>query len=414
MKANRSERGQALIIIVLSIVAIFGFAALAVDIGRIYAERRRAQSAADAAALAAAYSAANSQSDDIPTIRAAAMDAAIASAVKNGYNPNQVTVHIPPIGGHYEECKCEYIQVDILSQVDPIFAQFVYKGVEKITTESVARGRRNTNITNEYYAVHALSTDDDALVFDGNTTLKVTKPNKTGTAANIYSNGGGTKNGGSGTVQLTGGKIMTADPFTCNPSDCSTVKATRVTTNQALPIVDVTMPYCPAADETYKGVKYYVHPNGITGSANLPRGVHCIDGGITLNGGDTLTGDGVLLVLKTGGITINGNAVVNLKRLSEIVDKHSHSYNGMLVYVPPQNTSTIMLGGTADSWLSGTIYAPKSLCEIGGNSTANNPGKTYNMSIICGKVKFNGDATINLYYDKLENFQMQPVVELVK
>ena len=410
MKANRSERGQALIIIVLSIIAIFGFAALAVDIGRIYAERRRAQSAADAAALAGAYSAANTQSEDIPTIRAAAISAAKASAAKNGYTLKDSDIHIPPVGGHYEECKCEYIEVDIVSQVDPIFAQFVYKGAEKITTMSIARGRRNTNITNEYYAVHALSTDSDALVFDGNATLKVTKPNKSDTAADIYSNDGGVKNGGSGTVQVVGGNIQTADPFTCNPSNCSTVSPKPVVTNHALPIVDVTMPYCPDADETYKGVKYYVHLDGILGSASLQRGVHCIDGGITLNGGDTLTGDGVLLVLKSGGITINGNAVVNLKRMSEIVDKHSHSYNGMLVYVPPENTSTIMLGGTADSWLSGTIYAPKSLCEIGGNGTVNKPGKTYNMSIICGKVKFFGDATINLYYDKLENFQMQPIV----
>ena len=42
------------VLIILAIVALFGFAALAVDIGRLYAERRRIQSAADAAALAAA------------------------------------------------------------------------------------------------------------------------------------------------------------------------------------------------------------------------------------------------------------------------------------------------------------------------------------------------------------------------
>ena len=60
MKTNRSERGQALVLIVLAIVAMFGFAALAVDIGRLYAERRRVQSAADAAVLSAAFAASHS------------------------------------------------------------------------------------------------------------------------------------------------------------------------------------------------------------------------------------------------------------------------------------------------------------------------------------------------------------------
>ncbi len=55
MKHNRLERGQSLVLIVLVIVGMLGFAALAVDGGRLLAERRRAQSAADSAALAARF-----------------------------------------------------------------------------------------------------------------------------------------------------------------------------------------------------------------------------------------------------------------------------------------------------------------------------------------------------------------------
>ena len=55
MKTNRSEKGQAFVLIIVAIVAIFGFAALAVDGGNVYAERRRAQNAADASASGGSF-----------------------------------------------------------------------------------------------------------------------------------------------------------------------------------------------------------------------------------------------------------------------------------------------------------------------------------------------------------------------
>jgi len=435
MKANRFERGQALIIIVLSIVAIFGFAALAVDMGRIYAERRRAQGAADAAALAAAYTAANTTSTTESAIRSEAKDAAMASALRNGYSIDSNDIHIPAEGS-YEECNCEYIQVNIKSRISPIFAQFVYKGVEEITTNAVARGRRNTNITNEYYAIHALSTASDAFEVSGNTTLLVKGSGKADAYADIYSNGGGKKDGVSGVVTVSNGTIQIAidSPagWSCNGDDAkckASVKPDPVFKSnsgkdfKALPILDVMVPSCPDADTSYKGVNYYVHPTGInvTGQTTLTlqRGIHCVDGDISVSGGATLKGDGVLLVMKTGGINVTGNSSVYLKRLNSVVDMNSHSYNGMLIYMPITNDNTITIAGSANSWISGTILAPKSLCEIGGNSTVDASGKqvagkAYNTSIICNKVKFIGDSIVNIYYDKEQNFQMQPVVELIK
>ncbi len=49
-----SERGQAIILIALSIVGLLGLVALAVDGGNAYSERRRAQNAADTTVLDAA------------------------------------------------------------------------------------------------------------------------------------------------------------------------------------------------------------------------------------------------------------------------------------------------------------------------------------------------------------------------
>src|SRR5712664_1277973 len=52
---RRGQRGQAIVLVALILVALFGFLGLAMDGGRGYLDRRGMQAAVDAAALAAAY-----------------------------------------------------------------------------------------------------------------------------------------------------------------------------------------------------------------------------------------------------------------------------------------------------------------------------------------------------------------------
>lgn len=58
MKINKKEEGQILVILVVAIVAIFGFTALAVDGSMVYNERRQDQSTADSSVLSGAGAAA--------------------------------------------------------------------------------------------------------------------------------------------------------------------------------------------------------------------------------------------------------------------------------------------------------------------------------------------------------------------
>jgi Flp pilus assembly protein TadG len=51
---EKKESGQAIVILALAVVVLFAFAALAIDAGNAYTERRETQNAADAAALAGA------------------------------------------------------------------------------------------------------------------------------------------------------------------------------------------------------------------------------------------------------------------------------------------------------------------------------------------------------------------------
>src|SRR5690349_12199708 len=54
IKKQSSQRGQALILIALAAIGLFGITGLAIDGGAKFSDRRHAQNAADTAALAAA------------------------------------------------------------------------------------------------------------------------------------------------------------------------------------------------------------------------------------------------------------------------------------------------------------------------------------------------------------------------
>ncbi|MEO5964822.1 MAG: pilus assembly protein TadG-related protein [Candidatus Limnocylindrales bacterium] len=88
------ERGQVLVLFVLSLTALMGAAGLAIDIGRFYTERRFLENAADAAALAAANSLI--RGNDAATAR----DDARAVLTRNFTTPpNGIVPALPPASG---------------------------------------------------------------------------------------------------------------------------------------------------------------------------------------------------------------------------------------------------------------------------------------------------------------------------
>ena len=90
------ERGAAAVVIALLLVPLLGFAAIAVDVGALYAERARLQTAADAAALAVARDCAVGTCGDMQAtateLVTANVGAAAAAPPELGENPSTVTV----------------------------------------------------------------------------------------------------------------------------------------------------------------------------------------------------------------------------------------------------------------------------------------------------------------------------------
>jgi len=91
---RKRERGQAIVMIAFGFIVLIGFAALAIDGGMVYSDRRHAQNAADAGALAGGGAAALTMENehiffsDFDCDNVAAPVAAAESAAENLANQN--------------------------------------------------------------------------------------------------------------------------------------------------------------------------------------------------------------------------------------------------------------------------------------------------------------------------------------
>src|SRR5213594_12359 len=98
----QDRKGAVTVITAVSLILLIGVAALAVDAGRLYRERRNTQAAADEAAEAAGielyakYAQYRGLDGD-----GAARASALELASGNGYAASTVTVNIPPSSGAY-------------------------------------------------------------------------------------------------------------------------------------------------------------------------------------------------------------------------------------------------------------------------------------------------------------------------
>jgi hypothetical protein len=427
--AHHSERGQALVLIILAIVGLFGFSALAVDFGRIYAERRRAQSAVDAAVMAGAF--ASSQGDDW-------LIAARAVMAENDYFENPpIVIHYshPAETGPYSDTNREdydqYFQVRLETKVDPIFAHFVYGGPMDIEVEAVARAAPTTSIS-PGNAITATRRDIcPGIVFNGGMKNKVI-------GGNIFSNAAGTNNGNcyssistgsSGTITVQEGDFVVANEY----NGPATVNANiiRNAGHQTFPAVPE--PYCDdlpigtadASTGILHAGRHTSMPNSFgNGDWVMEEGMHCFYTDFTKNGGSlTSDGYGVFIVMKSGGVSIGGNADISLRAIYGGPDGYGYKdgggnqWSGMLLYMSNNNTNGVDLSGNSGSNYTGTIYAAgnrvpetKEKCNIGGT----NDTMAMNSALICSSVGIAGDSDVTIIYREPQNYRLPPRIELTQ
>src|SRR5258706_5837945 len=114
---RRDKNGYVLVTSSLSILVLLGFVGLSVDVGYLQFEKRRIQSAADAAAQGAAFQLASGATQD--TAKTEAQYDSAKNGFTDGTNGVTVTINIPPTGRNYTANSVAVEAID--SQSTPMF-----------------------------------------------------------------------------------------------------------------------------------------------------------------------------------------------------------------------------------------------------------------------------------------------------
>lgn len=160
---SRASDGQVLILFALFSLVLVGFMALAVDVGYLLAERRQAQSAADAGVLAAAASA---LADDPATV--VTKSGKDYGALNADVDADSVEVHRPPVSGQFEGDD-DYLQVVVTKDVERYFLGAIYQGdwsVQASATAGIEPDPFNA-------AILALNSDGGGIETGGSTRMHV-------------------------------------------------------------------------------------------------------------------------------------------------------------------------------------------------------------------------------------------------
>ena len=392
LSSRRRRRGMVATLVCLVLVALLGVTALAVDGGLMQDSKRRAQAAADAAALAAAtnlYTHFFSITVTNPDPGGAAKTAALASAAQNGFandgTNSIVTVNIPPKSGPFTGM-LTYAEV-IITYEQPRYFSTVY-GSQRIpiTARAVGRGTSGGSgdgvIVLDPTAQYSFdSAGTGAVTVNGG--AKVIVDSNNAAAARVNGGGAATSQGG---FNITGGFIGTFN----GPVQTGVPPIPD-------PLAHLPAPSPPPAGTMTKknipggGTNYFLTPGSYNNLPNFTNGdtvtfqqasaggsgIYYFNGGFTSNGAnlimDSTTSGGLMIYNNANngsnsqGISIAGNAngTVILSALT------SGPYAGILFWQNRTDGQTMSVTGNGVFSLTGTFYLANAQLSVtgGGNAT---------------------------------------------
>ncbi len=141
----KHQKGQAIILIALMIVALGGITGLAIDGGGLYFLHRDTQNAVDAAVLAATYAKCTADYPTLAENNASIRNAAFDSLHANSYDQNRggVTIRVIPNYNPYlpgdglSQEVTEYVKVIVRATKPSYFIQLVYPAPLSVTSSAV-------------------------------------------------------------------------------------------------------------------------------------------------------------------------------------------------------------------------------------------------------------------------------------
>ncbi len=357
MKTHSSverEQGQAIIILALAMVALLAFAALAIDGGNTYVERRRAQNAADAGALAGArelwlhLSSGNSSETTVVTeMNKAAESNGVADAEGapgDFYNPNVVAYYTDRSGNK------QNIEVGATGSIPPN-AEGVQVTTKRMFGTFIAGIFNRGSMAAEAQATAVIIPPPTCGDFAIYAALQqaCNKDSLSVTGSNMTINGGGLYSG-SGThidnTNVNNGTIYSV--CECGPAQqCSRAQ------DAGTPIINNGQ---PQTQPTWDFSDF--RPGGSIANS-LGSAYHYVDGNLN----SLPAGDGLYYV--TGNVQINGAGPSHVTIVSAGTQKYNGTvnlsayYHDLLFFSNSNNTTNGAIQVSAsDSVWEGLIYAP--------------------------------------------------------
>jgi len=431
MKHKSLERGQALILIALAAVGLFGFSALAIDGSRVFSDRRHAQNTADTSVLAAALARIRaSSSPDPAVVNAATFAAGIERAESNGYandSDSTVEVHLcneanlnPPCEGLPGGAdKSEYIQVKIVSTIPTTFARVI--GRTHVTSLLTAIAHAESGVPSPLVNGHALASlkpDGDSTI-GGNGVVHL-DVNNSGVFNNSQNNCGTQINGASGSYTVDTAFEFVSGTYCSGAGNNQLNPVQQASQIPYPPIITLPTPSIICSgngsrteNTTTQTVTYTPgnYPSGdslnYSGKIHFSPGNYCFGGNVSINGTadiiandvrflitsgefttggtSTLTCNDMLVHINGGtGMRFNGNSRVYCNNVTFFASTGDISWSGnvgirlfaptggvyenVLIYMPYGNNSRLSIQGNSSNELTGSIIAVSSDIEIRGNS----------------------------------------------
>ncbi len=356
--------------------------------------------------------------------------------------------------GNYTQKEGIYTHAMISSNTSASFAHFVFGGQLRNTVTAISRAQPFMSfytgaaiVSLDKYNCSNGGNNGGGTWFDGDVNVKLN-------GGGAHSNSCMDKNGqGSGEIQLIGSPPPAA-VYNSGSSACATFQqidpvlgteedyCTEPTTN-LIPRIPYPAPACYAndmQDRTYdKNSDTMLHGRYnsdviITGKGaknefhiTMEPGLYCFYGDFRATSkptadGSTLTGNGITIYMAgpTSSFSMEGSAVFTLSAADKIHPPANHAMQGMLVlyrYTPTApvdcmnaNTSELKMEGGSGAIYVGTVYAPCSQIDFGGNSSMTDS----TAQLIGNTIKIHGSPETDITYDASKMAILSPLVGLQK
>jgi len=418
-KYHNSEKGQAIVFLVLGLVVFLGFVALALDGGMALADRRHSQNSADAASLAGGgeaslylenqhmyYSNWNCSAGAVIGAMNLAEVTAVNRAAANNFS---IDTNMADHNGTLATCgtfdygfyvdKYIDVTVDISATTKSNFAQIIFPNALHNEVDAVTRIRPRQPLVlgNAIVALNpaACSGQQNGAGFHGNGDVGVI-------GGGIFSNGCLRNDGNTDVIVDDGGvygqDIRDGDAF---DPDAEYSDYQIPPSNYNVPLPD-----CSDPDAHNLSGDELLDPD-ITPQP-LEPGLYCISGDLEMHSNDELHGFGVTIFLATGGIHVNGTADIQLSAPVRSPDP-APAIPGILIYLPSNNHSAIILNGNEGAFFNGTILAPGSSIQLTGTSQ-----NTYQGQVVGWNVEVGGNSDTFVTFNPDDGYTIPTSIELYK